>query len=193
MPRLAFVEPLLELTAALDRAGVPYAVGGAIAYGLHAEPRNTSDIDINIFVPESESGPVLDLMAGLGIAVGQEQREEILRRGQTRLHWGHLIVDPFFATVPFLDSARQRRLKVEFEGQVIAILSAEDLAIAKILFNRSKDWGDLANMVAIQGDALDVGYIRSWLHEMLGDEDGRIDRFERLLAEVHRQVQELEG
>lgn len=122
MPRLPFVEPLLQLTAALDRAGIPYAVGGAIAYGLHAQPRGTSDIDINIFVSEVESGPILDLMTDLGITVTPREREEVLRRGQTRLHWGEVIVDPFFATVPFLDSARQRAIRLEFEGQDMSFL-----------------------------------------------------------------------
>jgi hypothetical protein len=185
MPRLPLVESLLQLTAALDRVGIPYAIGGAIAFGLHAQPRSTSDIDINIFVAENESGPVLDLMAGLGITVGTQEREEVLRRGQTRLHWGELIVDPFFATVPFLDSARQRAIRVEFEGQSVSFLSAEDLAICKVLFNRQKDWSDLQSVLTVQGDALDVGYIRSWLHEMLGDEDGRLDRFEQALKDLN--------
>jgi hypothetical protein len=183
---------LLKLTAALDRVGIPYAIGGAIAYGVHAEPRTTSDIDLNIFLPETEGGPVLELLAALGITVGPGDREDIRQTGQARLHWGAIIVDPFFATVPFLDAARQRTIRVEFEGQDIAFLSAEDLTVCKVLFDRPKDWVDVRNIVGIQGEALDTSYIRNWLREMLGPDDERIHRFDELLAQVNRQVQELE-
>jgi hypothetical protein len=192
MPRLPFVEPLLKLTAALDQAGIPYAIGGAIAYGVHAEPRATSDIDINIFLPETEGGAVLDLLAGLGITVESGDRDDVRQTGQARLHWGEIIVDPFFATVPFLDSARHRAIRLEFEGQDISFLSAEDLTICKVLFDRPKDWGDVRNIVAIQGDDLDYRYVRKWLGEMLGPDDGRVRRFDDVVAEVNRQLRELE-
>lgn len=193
MPRLPFIEPLLKLTAALDRAGIPYAVGGAIAYGIHAEPRGTSDIDINIFLPETEGELVLDFLAELGITVEPRDRDDVRQTGQARLHWGEVIVDPFFATVPFLDSSRQRVVRVEFEGQNIAFLSAEDLVVCKVLFDRGKDWVDVRNVIAIQGEALDVDYVRSWLREMLGEEDGRIRRFEQTLDEIHTKLRELDG
>jgi hypothetical protein len=60
------------------------------------------------------------------------------------------------------------------------------------MFNRDKDWRDLRNIIAIQGEALDVQYIRTWLVEMVGDDDGRVHHFESLLAEVTRQLRELD-
>ena len=44
-------EKLIALHHALDDAGIPHAVGGAIALGYYAEPRATIDVDINVFVP----------------------------------------------------------------------------------------------------------------------------------------------
>ena len=35
----------------LETAGVPHAFGGAIAVNYHRDPRSTTDIDINIFLP----------------------------------------------------------------------------------------------------------------------------------------------
>ena len=43
-----------RLADALEHAGIPYAVGGAIAYGLHAPPRATNDVDLNVFLPFEE-------------------------------------------------------------------------------------------------------------------------------------------
>jgi hypothetical protein len=61
------------------------------------------------------------------------------------------------------------------------VLSAEDIAICKIAFNRDKDWGDLREIVRIQGKRLDRGYIEHWL-AMFG-EDPRVERFHALLKQ----------
>lgn len=36
-----------KLAAALDGAGIPYAIGGAIALGAWSDPRGTYDVDLN--------------------------------------------------------------------------------------------------------------------------------------------------
>jgi hypothetical protein len=48
------------------------------------------------------------------------------------------------------------------------------------------------NIVAIQGEALDTSYVRRWLGELLGPDDGRVHRFDDVVAEVNRQLRELE-
>ena len=189
-----FVGPLLTLVEAFDRTDIPYAIGGAIAYGFHAEPRGTSDIDINVFVPETEAGPVLDLLTSLGIEFDRETIEdEVTQTGQTRLKWHPMGLDLFFAVVPFLESCRDRVLRVPFEGRQIPILTAEDLVVCKVMFDRAKDWRDVRNIIAIQGEALDVQYISRWLFDMIGDDNSRVHRFETLLAEVTRQLRELDS
>ena len=59
-------ERVLILTGAFERAGIPYAVGGAIALGYYAEPRATKDIDVNIFLPETEAKRVLHVILSPG-------------------------------------------------------------------------------------------------------------------------------
>jgi len=54
------------LADALEQAAVPYAVGGAIAYGFHGPPRATNDVDMNVFVEPEELGPALDALAAAG-------------------------------------------------------------------------------------------------------------------------------
>jgi hypothetical protein len=73
-----------RLADALDQAGVPYAVGGAIAYGLYAPPRATNDVDLNIFVRADEIGRALDALEAAGASV---QRENALR--PTSISCGH--------------------------------------------------------------------------------------------------------
>src|SRR5581483_7418408 len=44
-------EAALAIARALDTAGIPYALGGALAYGQYGIPRATNDVDVNVFVP----------------------------------------------------------------------------------------------------------------------------------------------
>lgn len=166
---------------ALRAAGIPYAFGGAIALGYYAQPRATYDIDVNIFLPESDGRRVLTVLGDAGVPNDMEYVTPLIERdGQVRLVWGDIPLDLFFATVPFLDTCATRTRDVVFEGEQIAILSAEDLAVCKVLFNRPKDWADLRDMLRIQLDAMDVGYVRFWVHEMIGSTDERARRLANL-------------
>jgi hypothetical protein len=168
---------------ALRASGIPYAFGGAIALSYYAEPRATYDLDVNIFLPESESRRVLTVLGAAGIPIDVEDAARLVERdGQVRLAWGDIPLDLFFATVPFLDASAARTRDVPFEGEQIAILSAEDLAVCKVLFNRPKDWIDLRDMIRVQAGTIDTEYIRAWVHEMVGAADERARRFDKLLT-----------
>src|SRR5206468_4298946 len=52
-------EHIVRIHHALDRAAIPHAFGGAIANAFCGEPRATTDIDINIFLPETEPDETL--------------------------------------------------------------------------------------------------------------------------------------
>lgn len=176
-------EAILPLARAFEDAGIPYAFGGAFAFGYHAQPRATTDIDINVFVSEHAAAPVLSVLTPLGISIQPERDLSLIERdGQIRLSWDQIMVDLFFMNFSFLESSRDRIWLVPFAGRTIPILSAEDLIVCKVAFNREKDWLDLKEVAAIQRDRLDLQYIRHWLTEILGTEDSRIDRFEDLVA-----------
>lgn len=46
--------------AQLEQRGVPYAFGGALAYGQYGIPRATNDVDVNVFVEPAALAPVFD-------------------------------------------------------------------------------------------------------------------------------------
>jgi hypothetical protein len=181
----SLAERVLILTGALERVGIPYAVGGAIALGYYAEPRATKDIDVNIFLPESDAERVLNVILSLGARFDPDQmRTRIRNEGQVRLPWDPVPeIDLFFSTVPFHDSCQERARRVPFDGGAINVLSGEDLAVCKVVFNRPKDWPDVRQMLAIQGSAFDVDYTRRWLVEILGADSDEVRRFEELLEE----------
>ena len=89
------VEKVLALSEHVTSAGVPHALGGAIALAYCTEePRGTRHVDINAFVPAERPQPVLDaLPSGVAVPAGTESR--IARDGQVRLWWDDTPVDLF--------------------------------------------------------------------------------------------------
>lgn len=176
-------ERLVTVARSLGEAKIPYAFGGSIALIYWAEPRATRDIDVNIFLPESDARRSLEALASSGVPVIMELDVAIAEReGQVRLAHDKAPVDIFFLTVPFLASAADRTVTVEFEGVPINVLSAEDLVICKTLFDRDKDWLDIQEILMHQDHALDLSYVFRWLAEMVGPDNTRFTRL-RSMAE----------
>lgn len=177
------LEKALALVRAFKASGMPFALGGAIALSYWAEPRATLDIDVNVFVPEGDAGGVLDVVARLGGAVDLHRDETtVARTGQVRIEWDGTPLDLFFAYDVFHEECRTRSRPVDFLGESVQVLSAEDLAVFKVIFNRPKDWLDIEAMLTEQGSAFDVEHTREWLTRVLGEDDSRVDRFEKLVA-----------
>jgi hypothetical protein len=177
-------EKILALEQALTRAEVPHAFGGALALAYYATPRATIDIDLNVFLPTAEAERVLAALTPLGVASpSPEMRSELAERGQARLFWEHTPIDLFFAYDPLHDRCMERTRRAPFgDGETIPVLSAEDLAIFKTIFDRAKDWRDLRELFfALAGD-FDDEYALGWLRRILAADDQRLLRFQALLC-----------
>jgi hypothetical protein len=174
---------IVRVSGALRDGGIPYAFGGAIANAFCGQPRATTDIDINIFLSETDFSETLRVLEAIGVEVDWSRDATLIQRdGQIRLKWDGILVDLFFATFEFLESAGKRIKVVPFADQTIPVLSAEDLVVCKVAFNREKDWFDLREIVRIQGARLDLTYINHWL-KSFGEDDPRAARFQALVAE----------
>ncbi len=175
----ALADKALALEAALSEAGTPHAFGGALALAFHiAEPRGTRDIDLNIFVPSLEAGAVLSSLPS-EVVWGARDLDEIERNGQVRLFWDDTPVDLFFDTHRFHENAATHVERVPFAGQQIPILAADDLAVFKAFFDRTKDWADIEAM--IDAHSLDVHSVLGWLVDLLGGDDHRVSRLRGLV------------
>ncbi len=62
------------------------------------------------------------------------------------------------------------------------ILSAIDLTVFKLLFDRDKDWGDVESMLRF--GKVDVPEVRRWLSDIVGPDDQRLARLDRTLQLV---------
>jgi hypothetical protein len=170
-------DQLVAVHDGLDRAGIPHAIGGAIALGYCTlEPRGTRDVDVNVFTGPEHSKEVLAAMPD-GVEFSGESLEKLERDGQARLRWGITPVDIFLSVLPFHDHVERAVRLVPFEGRTIPVLSCTALAVFKAMFDRPRDWVDIEAMV--EARALDLDEARRWVVELVG-EDSRAEKLETL-------------
>lgn len=176
MPSL--VDKITAIAQALTAAELPHAFGGALALAYYATPRTTQDIDINIFVTIDQQDLVRASLAPLGIG-GWPSRSTVERDGQYRARWEETPIDVFLNTLRLHEEMRRERRRVPFGSSEIWILAPEHLAICKAMFNRAKDWIDLAEMTLT--GSVDLREVRSWLADHLEADDPRIIALDALL------------
>ena len=87
---------VVEINRALDRHEVPHAFGGALALAYWSlDPRGTSDIDVNVFLPVADCERALRALPS-GVERPDGTADQIRRDGQIRLWWEGTPVDLFF-------------------------------------------------------------------------------------------------
>lgn len=182
-------ERIVAIARAFDAAGIPHAFGGAQALAYYGSIRATHDIDVNVFLAAKEGERVLAVLGELGADVANPGLRQLIERDeQVRVRWGVTPIDLFFAYDALHRSSMERRRRVDFYGDPIHILSAEDLMVYKATFNREKDWDDIEGMIVGRPAPLDFDYVRSWLERIDDDSHGRLDRLERLIESCGRLV-----
>lgn len=171
---MTLVEKLLALSEALEAADVPHAFGGAVALAyLTEEPRGTRDLDVNVFVPASAPQPALAALPD-GVAVPEGTAERIMEDGQVRLWWDDTPVDLFFDYAPLHAQAARGARRVPFAGREISVLGPIELVLFKALFDRPKDWVDIA--VVLEAGAVDADRALATLEDLVGADDHRVTR-----------------
>jgi hypothetical protein len=172
-----------RLAAALDAAFVPYAIGGAIAFGVWGDPRGTHDVDLNLFVVGAELERALDVLAAAGLEIDRAEALRAAQNGAVLIgRCEGLRVDLFTPSIPFAWEALRTRRNVTGPSGPAWYLSAEAIALFKLLFFRPKDVVDVEKLVVVQGPDLDRAYVRRWLVEMMGEDDERVTTLDGILS-----------
>ncbi len=171
-----------HLAGALDAAGLPYAIGGAIAWGIWADPRGTHDVDLNLFVtPEALDG-ALDILVASGLEINRDLARRAEAEGAVLVgRCRGMRVDLFTPSIPFSWEALATRKLVAGPGGAAWYLSAEAITVFKLLFFRPKDILDVEKLLLVQGSALDRAYVRRWMVEMMGESDERVLAWDALI------------
>jgi hypothetical protein len=171
---------LLAIHEAFEGAGLPHAFGGAIALAYCTEePRGTRDVDVNVFVDVEEVARVLAALPPQ-VVFGDTTEATIRRDGQVRLWWDDTPVDLFFDVHDFHRQVPFGIRTVPFASGTIPVLGCTDLVVFKVMFNRTKDWADIEEVIA--AGAVDAASALGWVARLLGPDHPSTVRLGQLLS-----------
>lgn len=177
-------EVLLDMVSLCETQNLDYAVMGGLAVRVHGIPRPTYDVDFQLTVDEQRLKDFLTSLEELGYSCyapyDRGWRDQVggmpLIKLKTYMVDGQSIdIDVFLSETPFQRSVMERRVRVEFEGKSVWFVTPEDLILFKVLANRPRDLGDVADVLFVQGD-LDSSYMVHWANEL-----GISQRFAQIL------------
>ena len=187
---LIVLERAVEVHRLLEAAGVPHAIGGALALAYHVgEARATRDIDLNVGADPDHAAALFALLPG-DVPWDAGDVEMVRTTGQVRLWWPHpdgqppIPLDLFFPQSPLHVLVNQRSERVAMLADVVPILCATDLMVFKMLFDRRKDWADIEELLRF--GKVDVAEARRWLTDVVGPDDPRQQKLDDVLADTAR-------
>lgn len=159
---------------ALSTAGVDYMVTGSIAASFHGLPRSTQDIDLVVEGGEDQLLHFARILSDEGFYVSPDAvREAVRERGQfnvidRRTAWKVDLIlrkDRAFSETEF-----SRRTRADALGISLWLATAEDVILSKLewatLTGSERQIEDVVGILRAQGEELEDGYLRRWIHEL---------------------------
>jgi hypothetical protein len=149
-------EDLKELLRAFNDHAVKYLIVGGYAFGVHAEPRATKDLDIFIRSDEENSKAVFSALAQYGAPLGGLTPSDFMDGTTFQIGQPPARIDilQHIDGVTF-DQAWENRVEGLVDGQIqAAVISRDDLIRNKLATGREEDILDVKKLrAANQNDA----------------------------------------
>jgi len=181
----------LLVTQALEKIGIPYAVGGSLSSSLHGVMRSTLDVDIIADLRLEHIQPMLAAFSEEFYADDEMMRHAIQHRGSFNLiHYETSFkVDIFVARLRAFDQIQlQRRIRsivATDPERELYVISPEDVILSKLEWFRmggevsDRQWRDILGVLKARSKELDLAYLHQWARELKVD-----DLLERALKEA---------
>jgi hypothetical protein len=184
MSEPAVIEAAVALIDGLDRAGFEYALSGAVALAYYTTPRATVDLDVAVNADSTRLPELVRVLREAGCDLDEDRALAAAERGDFGARWRGIRIDLFLPVLALSHEAMQRRVRVPFGERQAWILSAEDVALFKLIFGRTKDQADLERLFAAQRGRLDLDYLDRWVAELFAADDVRQRRYGELRVRV---------
>ena len=150
------LEELKNLTQKLDQAGIDYALCGGLAIAIYAKPRATLDIDI--MVQPDYFSETKKVAKALGYTMSSAMMEfndgavKLQRLSKVNKATGEYFVLDLLIVTPEIKKAWDNRVKVEWEGCPLKVVSPQGLILLKSLRNSGQDKEDIEYLRSLENE-----------------------------------------
>jgi hypothetical protein len=158
----------------LQQAGFRYIVTGSVAAIFYGEPRLTLDVDLVVFLNDSDIARLAGLFPATDFYVPPPEIIAAEARREKRGHFNILHLPTGFKADLYLTGrdeleawAFRFQRRIPFEGQTVALAPPEYVIVRKLEYHREggseKHLRDVRSMLAVSGDQLDQPALQEWI------------------------------
>lgn len=168
---------LSEVVDQFEAAGIEYMIGGSVASSIYGEPRTTRDIDIVVAVDDTSLRDLFARFDRTLVYIDEPTDDQPIQAGQMfnllDMKGGWKVDLVVRKQRPFSIAEFARRQRQEVLGVLAWVASVEDVILTKLEWaarsGSSRQIDDVRGIVTVQGDQLDVEYLRAWAQHLQVD------------------------
>lgn len=166
------------VVSAFEQLAIPYYIGGSIASSAFGVPRATLDIDLVAIIMRRQVKPLAAYLQDKYYLDPDQIILAIKKKSSFNLiHLASMIkVDVFIMKDREYDLESFSRIKadtlIEGDSRKYFLAAPEDIILNKLEWFRlggeisDRQWGDILGVMRVQGESLDMKYLRSWAQKL---------------------------
>jgi hypothetical protein len=162
-------EATYAVIRALEATGIPYMVVGSFSSNHYGVPRSTDDADIVVQLGDQPLSSIVDRLGpefGLDPQMSFETVTGTIRNIIQVINTGFKIELFRLSDDPHDQERFRRRRRVTLSHANTCLPTVEDVIVTKLRWTlqgrRTKDWEDVRNVIAVQGERIDWDYVHRW-------------------------------
>jgi len=185
-PQNLIATALAQVCRVFDERDWRYCLIGGLAAAHWGEPRFTKDVDVVLLADiDDEPQIVDDILSEFRPRIDDAADFARVNRVLLIATDEGIPIDVSFGSLPFEAQMLERTVRTTVLPDVEApTATAEDIIVMKSIAGRPQDVKDIEGILASQGEALDLEYVRFWLGDLAelwveNDLLGTFDEIER--------------